>query len=229
MSLQLYILKHKKVASYITFLVCAFICISYDIRDGIKLLVPNPPKQRFLDTNPKPIHNGRNFLIPDRSNADISSPSLMAGPNSTLILKPAMGSHRPDVDAVFASAEGLSLEIYVLFITSLRSTGFDGDIVLGVSPWNEMAPGVFEFLKYHAQTGLVVYEGIMRIDQKKEDTTMLFGQNRTAELFGDNVVVGAEIDSIKKRRRLSDKGKKKKVKKQGKVMNEACEYQLKNH
>ncbi|CAB9509816.1 expressed unknown protein [Seminavis robusta] len=50
------------------------------------------------------------------------------------IIKPVLGQHRSDHDAVFAFAAEYDLSIYQGFILSLRKTGFQGDIVLAVSP-----------------------------------------------------------------------------------------------
>ena len=49
-------------------------------------------------------------------------------------LKPVLGQHRSDQDAVFVFASEYDLSIYQGFILSLRKTGFQGDIVLAVSP-----------------------------------------------------------------------------------------------
>jgi hypothetical protein len=64
-----------------------------------------------------------------------------------VILKPAFGSHRENVDAVFALAEGYDLKIYLLFIESLKATGFNGDLVLSVSALGSLKPGVEEYLR----------------------------------------------------------------------------------
>eukprot|EP00554_Chaetoceros_debilis_P009559 CAMPEP_0194102344 /NCGR_PEP_ID=MMETSP0150-20130528/2965_1 /TAXON_ID=122233 /ORGANISM="Chaetoceros debilis, Strain MM31A-1" /LENGTH=415 /DNA_ID=CAMNT_0038789275 /DNA_START=136 /DNA_END=1380 /DNA_ORIENTATION=- len=68
------------------------------------------------------------------------------------IIKPTFGSHRENVDAVFALAEGYDLKIYLLFIESLLQTGFDGDLVVSVSSLSELKPGVEEYLKSHSKT-----------------------------------------------------------------------------
>ena len=73
----------------------------------------------------------------------------------SILLEPTFGKHRPNVDAVFALAEGYNLDTYLLFIDSLRKTGFDGDIVLSVSAVENMQNGVEKFLK--SQKNLVVY------------------------------------------------------------------------
>ena len=84
-------------------------------------------------------------------------PYAMAGQDSKLLLEPTFGAHRPDKDAVFAFAEGYDLPVYVLFVESLRRTGFDGDIVLSVSSPDKMADRVEDYLRSQSQKGLVVY------------------------------------------------------------------------
>lgn len=50
------------------------------------------------------------------------------------ILKPRLGQHRAEQDAVFLFASEYDLAVYQGFILSLRKTGYEGDIVLAVSP-----------------------------------------------------------------------------------------------
>ena len=64
-----------------------------------------------------------------------------------VVLKPTFGKHRDNVDAVFALAEGYDLKIYLLFIESLKATGFNGDLVLSVSALGSLKPGVEEYLR----------------------------------------------------------------------------------
>lgn len=58
----------------------------------------------------------------------------------TPILKPVLGSHRPDQDAVFVFASEYDISVYQGFILSLRKTGYMGDIVLAVSPLDMADP-----------------------------------------------------------------------------------------
>eukprot|EP00978_Attheya_sp_CCMP212_P033926 scaffold139664_cov55-Attheya_sp.AAC.1 len=67
-----------------------------------------------------------------------------------VLLEPTYGTHRPERDAVFCFAEGYPLSTYVLFIESLKDTGFEGDIVLSVSSPDKMAPKVHDYLKQQA-------------------------------------------------------------------------------
>ena len=63
------------------------------------------------------------------------------------IIKPTFGKHRPHVDAMFALAEGYDLKIYLLFIESIKQTGFTGDLVLSVSAISELKHGVEDYLR----------------------------------------------------------------------------------
>eukprot|EP00553_Chaetoceros_curvisetus_P002417 CAMPEP_0204613694 /NCGR_PEP_ID=MMETSP0717-20131115/1624_1 /ASSEMBLY_ACC=CAM_ASM_000666 /TAXON_ID=230516 /ORGANISM="Chaetoceros curvisetus" /LENGTH=430 /DNA_ID=CAMNT_0051626197 /DNA_START=1 /DNA_END=1293 /DNA_ORIENTATION=- len=81
------------------------------------------------------------------------SPSVVypspAGDNHKPIIEPTFGAHRSHVDAIFALAEGYDLKIYLLFIESLKSTGFTGDLVLSVSAISELQNGVEDYLRSH--------------------------------------------------------------------------------
>jgi hypothetical protein len=66
-----------------------------------------------------------------------------------------MGTHRPAQDAVFLFASEYPLSNYVLFIESLRATGYTGDIVLTIHPhdWNKTDMRAY----FTAQHNLIVY------------------------------------------------------------------------
>jgi hypothetical protein len=66
---------------------------------------------------------------------------------SNVILKSTFGHHRRDADAVFALAEGYDLKIYLLFINSLKNSGFNGDLVISVSAVENLKPGVEDYLR----------------------------------------------------------------------------------
>ena len=77
-----------------------------------------------------------------------SSQYPIPSPKDThVVLEPTFGVHRENVDAVFALADGYDLRIYLLFIESLRETGFNGDLVLSVSALESLKPGVEEYLR----------------------------------------------------------------------------------
>lgn len=70
-------------------------------------------------------------------------------------LKPALGTHRPEKDAVVAYASEYQLQNYVVFVDSLRRTGFDGDIVLSVTEGDLKKSEIRDYLS-NAE-GVVVY------------------------------------------------------------------------
>lgn len=74
-------------------------------------------------------------------------PTDMVGKNATIIVEPTFGKHRPDQDAVLAYAEGYDLVHYLVFVESLKGTGFEGDIVLAVSALENLREGVEEYLR----------------------------------------------------------------------------------
>ena len=96
-------------------------------------------------------------IVPSSSSKSYPDPR----PEGThVVLKPTFGAHRQNVDAVFALAEGYDLNIYLLFIESLKATGFNGDLVLSVSELGSLKPGVEEYLSSNqlsdGQTGVNV-------------------------------------------------------------------------
>ena len=94
----------------------------------------------------------------------LDEPKDSPAPKGThIILEPTFGKHRSHVDAIFGLAEGYDLKIYLLFIESLKATGFSGDLVLSVSALGSLKEGVEDYLRSHhkeeGQEGLnvVVY------------------------------------------------------------------------
>lgn len=57
-------------------------------------------------------------------------------------MKPLWGFQHQGGDAIFALAANYRVRFYQRFVTTLRNTGFTGDIVLAVNPVARMAPGV---------------------------------------------------------------------------------------
>jgi hypothetical protein len=82
-------------------------------------------------------------------------PSAKLHPDAVPLLKPTFGQHRPDQDVVMAFAAEYGLNTYLSFVTSLRNTGFTGDIVLAVSKLDLKQRHVQEF--FESQSGLIVY------------------------------------------------------------------------
>ena len=174
-----------------------------------KLLTQSEPNTHLSHILPK--SNSKHMKIPtpfanlinDNSNINHSN-------NITTVLQPSLGQHRYDQDAIFTICDGLSFQQIALFIISLRTSGFKGDIVIstwskryfdylqhqqehGVSNNNMNGTsdnddddkhnynGLWNFLKYHSNNGLVVYDGVIIAD-KKEST-------KTNNFDDDNIVV----------------------------------------
>ena len=78
------------------------------------------------------------------------------------IIEPTFGFHRSHVDAVLAYAEGYSLAYYMMFIETLKDTGFAGDVVLAIADPSIIKPHVEDYLRTYA-----------RLDAKTEDDQML--------------------------------------------------------
>jgi len=108
-------------------------------------------EERIEDNNNKAIH-------PPKGSTQWPSPSEKAGSDTTILLKPAFGSHRPNQDAILIFAEGYDLSIYLAFVESLLNTGYTGDLVISISNEAKLKPGVKEYLQSHSnnsQTGTV--------------------------------------------------------------------------
>ena len=86
------------------------------------------------------------------------SPIERAGPNSTILLKPAFGMHRSTSNAIFVFAEGYDLSIYLAFIESLSNSGYTGDVVISISQEDKLKPGVKEYLTSKRGLNIVGYE-----------------------------------------------------------------------
>lgn len=67
---------------------------------------------------------------------------------------PLNGVKHQGGDAIFALACNYPKNSYQRFVGSLRKYGYNGDIVLAVSPPGKMKPGVEEYVK---ETGVVAY------------------------------------------------------------------------
>lgn len=69
------------------------------------------------------------------------------GPVPTNGTVPLFGFKHTGGDAVFALACNYDTTFYKRFVGSLRKAGYDGDIVLAVSPPSKMKPGVEDYLR----------------------------------------------------------------------------------
>jgi hypothetical protein len=97
------------------------------------------------------------------------------------ILKPTYGTHRSDKDAVFVLAAEYGLDTYLTFVESLRSTGFDGDIVFAVSILDMSAEGVKEYLTTSSNIVTYVLE-FQCFNAEMEETSSSKGGMRVCQL-----------------------------------------------
>lgn len=85
-------------------------------------------------------------LVPSDSSSS-SSDLPVLGPIPSEGATPLFGFQHTGGDAIFALACNYPKEYYQRFAGSLRKFGYDGDIVLAVSPPEKMKPGVSAYLK----------------------------------------------------------------------------------
>ena len=173
--------KPRHYAHFILLLVSAILSLTlmyHDLRIAKKMFIRPSLTQTTIDTELKD-------LAPILGGHDLSPP----GGDAQIILKPGLGKHRYDEDAVFAIGNTLDYDEVVLFVTTLRESGFEGDLVLSTPTIATMDKKLVDFLEYHAQAGLVVYDGVIRLDSTDDD--MSHGANVTADfvylrgLYGD--------------------------------------------
>lgn len=96
-------------------------------------------------------------VLPDQQETKLSSnssslESLMSslpvlGPVPTDGIQPLFKMKHQGGDAIFALACNYPKLFYQRFVGSLRKSGYDGDVVLAVSPIKKMKPGVEKYLK----------------------------------------------------------------------------------
>lgn len=110
-------------------------------------------------------------------------PSAKAHPDAIPAFQPTFGQHRPDQDAVMAFAAEYDLKTYLSFITTLRNTGFTGDIVLCVSKLDVEKSGVKDY--FESQAGLVVYViSLECFNAEGESVDSVKGGMRVCQLHG---------------------------------------------
>jgi len=103
-------------------------------------------EERIEDNN----NNNNKAIRPPKGSIQWPSPSEKAGSDTTILLKPAFGTHRPNQDAILIFAEGYDLSIYLAFVESLLNTGYTGDLVISISNEAKLKPGVKEYLQSHS-------------------------------------------------------------------------------
>ncbi len=164
----------RRTAPFVLILVVAYVILSsicFDTMVGSILFKRKYVTERELDEHLR-------HLLPQIPKGGIPPPSDILLANASTVLKPTMGEHRPEQDAIFAIADGLELKDVALFIVTLRSTGFEGDIVLSTWPRESMPDGVFEFLEHYSKAGLVIYENVI-IAHNEQQLIHLNEVNRT--------------------------------------------------
>lgn len=96
-------------------------------------------------------------------------------PGVVPIVQPTMGRHRAHCDAVLAYAEGYKLPVYMMFLETLRETGFKGDVVLAIADRTIVRDQVTEYLSTlvladdtedDQQMHVVVYQQALDCDPK---------------------------------------------------------------
>jgi hypothetical protein len=92
---------------------------------------------------PKPTH-----LIPKYTSNSTSTTTVVV--DVVPIVRPILGRHRTNVDAVFAYAEGYKLPYYMMFVETLKETGFTGDVVLAIAEDRILQPNVKDYLATYA-------------------------------------------------------------------------------
>lgn len=73
-------------------------------------------------------------------------------------ITPSIGKHREDQDAVMIFASEYSLDTYILFISTLRATGFEGDVVMAISNLDYQKKDIKEYLEHDPHVVVYVLE-----------------------------------------------------------------------
>ena len=97
-------------------------------------------------------------------------------------VKPAYGHHRSNQDAILAYAEGYKLPWYQMFMETLTSTGYRGDVVLAIAEERIVSPHVVDYLKTFTvndpnKPNLVLYQENLDCDNKSPSNTEYYGTN----------------------------------------------------
>lgn len=120
-------------------------------------------------------------LGPSRFPRPTDLPGLVKSDSETIVpyLKPVHGKHRPDHDAVVAFAAEYPLSSYVSFIESLRSTGFEGDVVLAISPLDMRKSDVWEYLSEPGNNIILYAPTLVCYNAENEAVESAKGGSRT--------------------------------------------------
>lgn len=113
------------------------------------------------------------------------------GRKASVIVTPTFGTHRADADAIFAYAEGYTLPYYMIFLESLKETGYDGDVVLAIAHDSYLREGVKDYLldyisQAHETKGvpnLIVYQIDLDCDGTEDGKRDMNDKTNMASIF----------------------------------------------
>jgi hypothetical protein len=88
---------------------------------------------------------------------------IIGRPGVKPMIQPVMGRHRSHCDAVFAYAEGYRLPVYMMFLETLKATGFTGDVVLEIAEKAMVHEQVAEYLQTLALVDGAEDDGAMHV------------------------------------------------------------------
>ena len=125
----------------------------------------DPPQYQSFDPPPQASSSSLATLQAGSPNTTTSSSrrnsALLYPPGRQYLtpnVKPHLGQHRPDADAIFAMATGYEIDDHLITIGSLLDTSYQGDIVLGIQQWKNCSKQLQAFITYHAEhSHLIVY------------------------------------------------------------------------
>jgi len=144
-------------------------------------------------------HNGENHashLFEPPPEIRVWGPSEFPKPTEKLLSKehepgavpvvhvePTYGHHRKDQDAILAYAEGYKLPWYQMFMNTLASTGYRGDVVLAIAEERIVSEHVVDYLKTFTQgdqdkPNLVLYQYVLDCDNNSPDNEEYYGTNK---------------------------------------------------
>jgi len=118
------------------------------VKEALKAHLPLFDMARFTTIGPsvfpKPSDKAKKFLQDGESKSNI-----------TIHLQPSFGRHRPEQDAVMVFAAEYGLGSYILFLTTLRLTGYSGDVVMAISQLDYKDDEVRKYLQH--DPNVIVY------------------------------------------------------------------------
>lgn len=129
----------------------------------------------------------------------VSAPSHFPKPTRKIddqavpVVEPSFGVHRSDRDAVMAYAEGYSIPYYMMFVETLKATGFTGDVVLAIASAKIIKPDVEDYLRTFAlnpdadpdddQMHVVVYQLPLECDNSDGSTERATSRGGDLDIF----------------------------------------------